>query len=244
MVGVAELNKQLLNINKSNCGALYIGAVLVHFGVLAVGPTNSHDLLVCDVGGGSAGKWASLATGARLIGTMFAPDILFSGLLQPLVPDDGCSKSENDTRPRYEYENFPSIDWIDPLNRLKSFIASQDGNDAHHCSYVEAFETLARVYEATFGNKDGLLTVHPGFKLPLSWLYFMDASFVALLRAKDPMALLLLACFAPLLKTIKRAWFQTAWTDHLLVTIARLLGSEYAAWLEWPISVSKSMLIT
>lgn len=95
------------------------------------------------------------------------------------------------------------------------------------------------IYEATYGNKDGLYNGPSNYKMILLWLYVMEDSFVSLVQRKDNMALLIVAYFAPLLKTMRRAWFLKGWTEHLLASIQIFITEDYASWLAWPIKVAK-----
>ncbi|KAF2649959.1 hypothetical protein K491DRAFT_683406 [Lophiostoma macrostomum CBS 122681] len=236
-IGLTGLNEALPNIDDTNCGSLYVASVLLCFCTFAAGPTGPEDLLVCDAGGGPSGKWLSLASGVHLIRSLFDPDLLFSGLLKPLGPTES---PPDDPRPTCVCENFLHIDWIDPLDILRTFITSQHPLEGAQL-YLRSYNTIAAIYEATYGNTDGLLSVHPAHKQVLLWPYSMESSFVDCLRAKDPIALLLLAYYAPLIKTMKRSWYMSAWPDHLLATIQVILGPKYAAWLAWPHEVSTRM---
>ncbi|KAF1949809.1 hypothetical protein CC80DRAFT_428107 [Byssothecium circinans] len=231
------LNKQIPNIDSTNCGSLYVASVLVCLCTFAAGPTGPEDLLVCDAGGGPSGRWLSLVSGVRLIRTLFDPALLFSGLLKPLGP---VKPPLEDTRPTRVCENFARLDWVDPLTSLCTLITSQAPHEGAQV-YLRSFDTLAAIYDATYGNKHGLSSGHTAHNHVLLWLYSMESSFVDLIRAKDPIALLLLAYYAPLIKTMRRAWFMSAWPDHLLATIQTLLGPDYAHWLAWPLHVSRHM---
>ncbi|KAF2012732.1 hypothetical protein BU24DRAFT_453089 [Aaosphaeria arxii CBS 175.79] len=227
--GLAELNKELPHINNQNCGALYVSAVLFCLNTFAAGPTSLSDLLICDSGGGTSGRWMSLATGVRLIRSTFAPSILFSGLTKPL--DSG--EPPEDSLPTCAVEGFRRIDWMSSLDKLCEFVTSNQTNTERTSTCLSALKGVRNIYEATYGNECGINTGSAIQKMVLIWLYFMNDEFVTLVRKADMKALLVLAYYAPLLNTISRAWFLDGWAKHLI--------EEYRRWLEWPMKVEESI---
>lgn len=94
---------------------------------------------------------------------------------------------------------------------------------------------LEVVYEATYGpDEDPERDVDPKNKLIFLWLYMLEDEFIDHLRARHPAALLMLAHYAVLFRTITAAWFLRGWTEHLIGRVRELLGPEHDELARWP----------
>ncbi|CEI69876.1 unnamed protein product [Fusarium venenatum] len=234
-IGISEMNRTITNLNETNCGALYVAAVLVCYCTFAAGPTGPDDLLVCVVGDGISQRWLPVIHGVRLIRQSIEPATLFTGLMAPF--GEGGAKPElEDPRPEYLVKGFSHLDWIEPLERLRVWIASHDNPDT--ALYLRVHKSLCDVYEANYGNLKGVIEVPISNKLVFGWLYRMQDLFVGCLQRKAPQALLLLAYYVPLFKTMKQCWYLDGWAAHLLDRIRGLLSAELLGWLDWPVGMS------
>lgn len=234
-VGLAELNRVLPSLDENNCGALYISAVLVCYCTFAAGPTSMNDLLVCDVSDGATQRWLPLIHGVRLIRMTIEPATLFTGLMAPLgVPE---IDEPEQLGPTCDRDGFPRIDWIEPLDKLRKWIASHETPDT--IIFSRSLASLTEVYDATFGDQNGAYNGPPSNQFVFGWLYRMQDPFVACIRQKKPLALVILAYYAPLLKTLKRCWFLDGWTEHLLNAIGDMLPQDYSGWIQWPMEISQ-----
>ncbi|KAH7154923.1 hypothetical protein B0J13DRAFT_212882 [Dactylonectria estremocensis] len=231
--GLAELNRTLPSLDETNCGALYVSAVLVCYCAFAAGPTGSTDLLVCNTDDSAPQRWLPLIHGVRLIRQTVEPATLFTGLMEPL---GGSPEREEDHRPMYLVSGFPHVDWIEPIGKLHKWIASHDSPDT--IIYLRALSALSEIYESNYGGADGTSIGASHNQFVFGWLYRMHDLFVACLQRKEPQALLILAYYVPLLKTLKRCWFIDGWAQHLLDTIRGLLSPDTLGWLEWPIQIT------
>jgi hypothetical protein len=234
-VGLAKLNDELPTINYLNCGALYISVILVCYCIFAAGPTGPEDLILCHLGSTPAVRWLPLARGVRYIREKFDPSTLFSGLMEPF--NDNNYQSQ-DARPTCICEGFLRVNWEAPLNRLHYLLSRQESNKN---IYIQSFNIIASIYEATFGNDQGTYDCPPMFKRVLSFLYFVEDPFVTLLQGKDTMSMLILAYYAPLLKTMKRCWFMDGWASHILCSIRDIIEGDKAQFLVWPTQVMESI---
>ncbi|KAL4907749.1 hypothetical protein BDW74DRAFT_175529 [Aspergillus multicolor] len=227
-LGLAELTRTLGNIDESNCGALYTAAVLVSFCTFAAGPTDANDLLACNVGEENANNearlhpWMSVVQGVRLIAESFEPDVLFSGLVAPLRyrprPDFEMSSSSRANLPTCIERGLPRINWQGPMDRLRALIVTR--GESHVAEvYLENFQRIRSIYEATYGNVDGSVGCESENKFIFIWLYTIEDSFVACVRQKEPLSLLILAYYAVLLTTMKRDCFNGR---HLALTALAL----------------------
>lgn len=236
-IGLSELTKMLPSLNGTNCGALYVSALLVCYCTFAAGPTSLNDLLVCDVSDGAPQRWLPLIHGVRLIRMTIEPATLFTGLMEPL---GGLETTPvEDQRPTYLRDGFPRIDWIERLDELRKWIASHESPDT--ITYLRSSESLAEIYEATYGDREGTYKGAPSNHFIFGWLYRMQDPFVTCLRRKEPIALLILAYYAPLLKTLKKCWFLDGWSEHLLTSIGEIVAPDLSGWLQWPLEVTRNM---
>ncbi|KAL4874573.1 hypothetical protein BJY04DRAFT_11765 [Aspergillus karnatakaensis] len=229
--GLSELTKALQSIDNSNCGALYVCAVLVSFCTFAAGPTDQDDLLVCNISNQAAHSWMSVVQGVRLIRETFEPSVLFSGLTEPLAP--AHDESPAPLQPRCIEFGFPRVDWEEPVHRLRDFLGSSSDPDTAIC--LEAFHVVERIYEASYSKSDGSINCQARYKFVFLWLYAMDNQFVRCLQQKHPLSLLVLAYYAFLLTTLQRDWFIQSWPTHILNRIQELIDRDYLEWLRWPV---------
>lgn len=233
-VGVAELNKMLPSLDDTNCGALYVSAVLVCYCSFAAGPTGVNDLLICNVNDGTPQQWLPLIHGVRLIRRAIEPATLFTGLMAPLgTPDEA---EENDRRPMYLIEGFPSVDWMEPMDKLRAWLDSYHTPDT--IIYLRALAALSDNYEACYGNGKGIFDGPSTNRAVLGWLYRLQDPYVACIQRKEPQALIILAYYVPLLSTLRNSWFVRAWIRHLLDSLRGILSQSYLPWLDWPTSVA------
>ncbi|CEN62137.1 hypothetical protein ASPCAL08776 [Aspergillus calidoustus] len=162
-VGLVELTKTLATINNATCGALYTAATLMTYCTFASGPTDDNDLLVCNIGSHAPQRWMSVIQGVRLIRERFEPDILFSGLLEPLAPSS--EPDPKSTTPACIEEGYRRLEWEEPMRHLRDLITSDkdsaDTDTADTAVYLQAYERIESIYEAIFGNADGQFTCPP-----------------------------------------------------------------------------------
>jgi hypothetical protein len=219
----------LRTVSPSTCGEVYVSTLLVCSCTFAAGPTGPGDLLICDFGGVGPSRWVSLAKAARLIRELYDSNTLFKGLTEPLGP---ASEMPDDLRPTYIIDNLPRLDWGEALATLGSFVMPEETKE--NIAICESFGLLVSIYEATFGDTNGQYKCASSCKMVLIWLYLMEDEFIACLINKDHRALLLLAYYAPLLKTMKRAWLLNGWPEHILQALKDTIDEEYKEYVVWP----------
>ncbi|KAH6656899.1 hypothetical protein BKA67DRAFT_173829 [Truncatella angustata] len=230
-IGLTAFTAALTNANKTNCGALDISAQLVCFCTFAAGPKDLNDLLICRVDDEIAHNWGPLIKGLRLIREMFDPSTLFSGLMAPLGPSDG-PPPPHDQRAECARENFPRLDWEPPVKDLSNLV--DESASQHREVYRVELRNLTAIYRGTYGDTsseyDGLDTD----RMVFGWLYRMNDAFVNCVRLKEPVALIIHAYFAVLLKTMSKCWYIEGWCEHLLASVTRMIPGSYKKWLDWP----------
>ncbi|KAI9699249.1 MAG: hypothetical protein M1820_007221 [Bogoriella megaspora] len=229
-IGIAEFNKALSELNNDNCGALYVSAILVCYCAFAVGPTGGGDLFICNVEDDTSVRWLPLIHGVRIIRETVDLNILFSGLMAPLNPLDQPFHSPHS---KLTLDDPEQIDWEEPLQTLREFMISYDSSTSDTC--VRSLDGLERLYEAIYGRSDGSFNDRREYQFIFSWLYRLEDAFVGCLHLKDPLALLVLAYFAVLLRTKREVWYVKGWEHHLLNRIRDFLREDFMHLLHWPL---------
>jgi hypothetical protein len=228
-VGVAEFIQALSHMDNDTCGAIYLAAMLVCYCTFAAGPRSPDDLLVCNLNNDDPVSWLPLIHGVRSIRARFDSTVLFSGLMSPLGESTG---PPTPLRPTYLRAGTPRIDWEDALTQLRSFLASSEGPGDEVC--LEAFDEVSAIYQATYGKRDGSFNVGLESQFVFGWLYRLRDDYVVRLRHKQPAALVILAYYSLLLKTVEDGWFVLDWTEHILLRLRESVEEELSVWLKWP----------
>ncbi|KAJ2989743.1 hypothetical protein NUW58_g3312 [Xylaria curta] len=235
-LGLSQLTSALSRIDPYNCGAVYIAATLVCYCTFAAGPTGPGDLLVCNLDATHDAGWLPLIYGVRLIREKFDDGVLFSGLMKPFGPDKSQPESEpslsETLRARCHREGFERLDWEEPLRNLREFVASQTFENSEIC--LRELDGLILIYEATYGDRDAKFEGSSVNEFAFGWLYRLDKPFINCFQQRNATALVILAYYAVLLRTVEHLWFMDGWADHLLATVRNLVGDDYIVWLQWP----------
>ena len=98
--------------------------------------------------------------------------------------------------------------------------------------------SIRDLYNATIQDLKHAFEIHtvvagePG--LVFTWLVVVQASYVAQLEKKEPMALVILAHYAVLLHTSNRQWWLDGRGAHLVQFIHQLLPPKWLSAIEWP----------
>ncbi|KAI1279470.1 hypothetical protein F5Y07DRAFT_43922 [Xylaria sp. FL0933] len=231
-LGLRQLTSILTSIDKDNCGAAYIAATLVCYCTFAAGPTGPDDLLVCNLEATHDAGWLPLIFGVRLIREKFPEDVLFAGLMEPFMGKNHPQPETSSVRKARCYrDGFKRLDWEEPLQKLRSFITTQELECGETC--LRGLDGMILIYEAVFGDKDANFDGSPDNQFVFAWLYRLEKRFIHCLRQKNSSALVILAYFAVLLGT-EKLWYIDEWANHLLETVSALVEDDYAIWLHWP----------
>lgn len=249
--GLSRVISLLPCVNAENSPAVYMSSMMVFYCILANGPTGPGDLLVCsldsDIDERACQQYVPLVQGVKTIRHAFLQDVLSSDLLKPLR---WTEQGPRDLRPSFIEYGFPRLDWAVPLERLRGFITGRTSSensreksvyrDQRNLVLLQAFDVLRDTYESTFGqDEDPEAVVCPKSKFIFLWLYVMEDDFINLVREADPAALLLLAYYSLLFKTMKTAWYLDGWTEHLLLRIGSVMQRHgFADWMQWPMDMA------
>lgn len=193
-LGIASMNKALAVMDSGSCGALLVSSMLVCSCTFAAGPTGPDDLLLCGLGTGTSPRRIQpLISGVRLIEQSFDAKTLYSGLLKPLDPV--AVSALDDLRPSFVCLGFPRIEWSGPLETLRKLVAHDISPNA--LLYDRALTLVEKVYEAVYGNDEGIMECPTYYKMILIFIYFAEDQFVTCLTSGKTLALVILTYYAP-----------------------------------------------
>ena len=227
--GLTGMTKALAGLDDENHGAIYVAATLVCYCTFASGPADGGDLLLCDMDGAGPARWIPLIRGLKYIREAADPGKLWAGLMAPLAP---TSEASDLSGPTFAREGFPRVDWVGQFDLLRMLIMQR--SEPETAIYARCLESLRGIYAATYGDDDGTYDGPPENQFVHGWLYRVEEGYVACLRRREPLALVLLAHFALLLRTMRDDWFMDGWTEHLLRRTRRYLPHDMEHWVRWP----------
>ncbi|KAI9901034.1 hypothetical protein N3K66_002851 [Trichothecium roseum] len=215
---------------------LYISSVLISFAGFARGPRPGDLLLVAD---GEQVPWLTLLRGVRVVIETLGWGAIFSGPLEPHFPrpekDQDASAATTPPSPLPPFSTPAGTeDWRASLSGVSSIVAMIP-DAATSEVYHKTIRTLSEAMESTFGAGHHASRQATGaFQVTMGWVYRVADEYVELLRAKEPVALLILAHFCALLRTQESCWFVRGWAAHVLREVIES-SAECEKWLQWPI---------
>ena len=116
----------------------------------------------------------------------------------------------------------------DALNCLTLCNETMVQNDSHRATYWTAIQMLRQTFE--------LLTLNPGDQgVGLMWVAVMERQYIDLLKAEEPMALVLLAYFGVALHASRRNWWSGNWGCQLVKAVYDKLDENWRRWIQWPL---------
>lgn len=223
-IGLRQVMAIMPTSNKDYAGALYISTTLVCAYAFAKKPSPEHLLIVSE---GEEVAWFELLRGVRIVVTTMGWDAIYAGVLGPLpAADDETSlpKRGPTTRP---------VQWEPALSSLADLIRSS--GDAETSVYLELVQRVSSCFETTFGTTARpRLDCNGKMEVIIGCIYRTDDDFVLCLKHKRPFALLVLAHFVVLLKSLEWMWYIKGWASHILHSIALILGPQFRQHLRWP----------
>ncbi|EYE89998.1 Zn(II)2Cys6 transcription factor domain-containing protein [Aspergillus ruber CBS 135680] len=221
--GVQSVTAVLSELNADTCQKVYISAVMICFAYFGRGPRPGEYLVFSDNG---PAEWLVLMHGVKLILESHRKKV-FSGVLEPKPSSDIPNMSPSMQNEMQEYTAQ-----VQGLQRLVDIQHSWDAGD--RVMYVSAIDnltsTLEEVYQKRSLHKPAVGLMH----ILIGWLYRLPRDFVAELERKNPLALVILAHWAGLLKYMESVWFMRGWGEHVLNGVCAFLPADLLGWIEWP----------
>lgn len=224
-VGLRQVMEIMPNINKDNCGTLYISSSLVCYYSFAKKPSPGHLLVISD---GEEVAWVELLRGVRIVVETMGWDAIFSGVLGPSPSERKEPEPQKETRKRDRM-----VEWDAALTGIAQLISASENNDTK--TYSKTLEDVTECFRQTFGTAEKPnYDVDGTMQLIIGCVYRMEEEFVQCLREKKTTALLILAHLAVPLKTLEWLWFIRGWASHILHGVALMLGPGFGEHLRWP----------
>jgi hypothetical protein len=116
---------------------------------------------------------------------------------------------------------------------LRDLIDQSDVSPASATTCHEALDRLQRSFDVERSLEDATHSTSMVF----GWLVTSEPNFRALIEARQPEALILLAYYAVILDKRRKAWAVRDSGQWLLASITTYLGERWERWLAWPNSV-------
>ena len=221
--GVQSVTALLSGLNADTCQKVYLSAVLVCFTYFGRGPRPGEYLVFSDDG---PAEWLVLMHGVRLILQSYH-DKVFSGILKPIVNHDAPVLSGPLCSEMQEH-----IAEVQKLQHLLDLHHPWDAAD--RVMYVSAIDNLTPTLEEVYGKRalktPGVAFMH----ILMGWVYRLPREFVVQLEQKEPLALVIFAYWADLLKFMEPIWFMKGWAGHVLNGVCSFLPADLWEWIEWP----------
>jgi hypothetical protein len=101
-------------------------------------------------------------------------------------------------------------------------------SDSKRATYNAAIGMLRKTFE--------FLTLNPAdHGVGLHWAAVIERHYIDLLKAEEPMALVLLAHFGVALHASRKNWWSGNWGCQLVKAVYGMLEDDWRPWIQWPI---------
>ena len=221
--GLQSVTAVLGYLNSQTCQQVYISTVLICFVYFGRGPRVGEYLVFGDHG---PSEWRVLMNGVRLIVESHRSEV-FIGVLAP-GPQPPAPIVQSSSQ-RDEMDGH-----IKHLRKVRTLIQQnlRQGSDvAMYDSIIDDLLTVMTEVE----EKQSIQWPPVGLmQVLMAWVYRLPDEFVTHLEQKEPMALVILAYLAMLLKYMQSVWFMKGWDVHVMGGIRASLQSQFHGWIEWP----------
>ena len=127
--------------------------------------------------------------------------------------------------PKYSHR-LPQ-DFIEALDRLQEYNEQTSESVDSHEIYSVAIKALRECLSKIEAN--------PGDNAAaLSWLVFLESSYISSLKSKQPLALVILAHYGVLLHDLREHWFAQDWGVRLVEVVHLDLPEKWKPMVHWP----------
>ncbi|KXH35619.1 hypothetical protein CSAL01_02842 [Colletotrichum salicis] len=228
--GLRQTMEIMPRLGHDTAGVLYIAATLVRF---SRGPAPGNLLIVSH---GVEVAWFELLRGVRLVIETVGFEAIFSGVLGPILSEEGPSPSK-DPSGQVSVSASSSImsrlvTWEPALGRITQLVA--DSADSDQGTYRKTIDFVSLAFKQTFRTSAEPISASEGkMEVMMACIYRTD-DFVRCLKEKKSIALLLLGHFAVLVRTLEWLWYMRGCANHILRGVASNLDAPYLDFLQWP----------
>jgi hypothetical protein len=221
--GLQSVTAVLGYLNSQTCQQVYISTVLICFVYFGRGPRIGEYLVFSDHG---PSEWRVLMNGVKLIVESYRGEV-FTGVLGPRPR--AAATCVDSSLQRDEMDNY-----VEHLQEVRVLI-QQNLQESDVAMYDSVIDDLLTVM-AEVDQKRSVQWPPVGLmQILIGWVYRLPDEFVNHLEQKEPMALVILAYWAMLLKYMQSVWLMKGWDVHVMGGIRACLQDQFHGWIEWPV---------
>ncbi|KAL5003066.1 hypothetical protein BDV10DRAFT_190978 [Aspergillus recurvatus] len=214
-------------LDSDNCQQIYVAAVMICFAYFARGPRDGEYLVFNEKG---KSEWLVLLHGVRAILAQKQAEI-FTGVLAPL------EKEQVADIPNHELDTELSRH-VQHLKEVKAIVMAEVQADRD--LYVGVVDDLIGSFKGAYqARKAGYI---PTELMPytMGWTFRLPEMMIERQEGREPIALVILAHWAILLRYMGGVWFMRGWDRHIILGIRACLPPAYQGWIAWPEEVIAS----
>ncbi|KAL3487380.1 hypothetical protein BJX62DRAFT_213698 [Aspergillus germanicus] len=213
-------------LDSENCQLIYMSAVLICFAYFARGPREG-EFLVFSAGGKS--EWLVLLHGVRAILAQKQSEI-FTGDLEP-APKAQKTIEQDDTSIAQLDSEFAQH--TTRLHEVR-FLITAEITTTDREIYLAALDDLLRCFKDAQASRKANECPTDLMQFTIGWTFRLSAAVIDRLEGREPVALVILAHWAILLRYMRSVWFMEGWDAHIVKGIRECLPEEFRRWVEWP----------
>ncbi|KAL4819540.1 hypothetical protein BDW67DRAFT_193891 [Aspergillus spinulosporus] len=214
-------------LDSSNCQQIYIAAVMICFAYFARGPRDG-EYLVFNAKGKS--EWLVLLHGVRAILAQRQAEI-FTGVLAP------SEKEKPADIPDHELDT--ELSWhVQHLQKIKAAVTAEAQADRD--LYIGVTDDLIGCFEDAYQARNAGSAPPELMQYTMGWTFRLPEMMIERLEIREPIALVILAHWAILLRYMGEAWFMRGWDRHIILGIRACLPPAYHGRIVWPEEVIAS----
>ncbi|KAL4810611.1 hypothetical protein BDV18DRAFT_165297 [Aspergillus unguis] len=212
-LALQEAASTMPQINSANGQILYTGAIFIFICSLARGPQAGEYLAFRDDGDpGCLVLFLGVRSILEMCSGAFSLDLSSSHATSPYISSGS-----------------PASGTEDHLNRLYLLIENTYPQASAYSDYSNVLGRLRETY-TTVRSSNG-----DNFPRIFYWLYTLPDTFIADLQNRQPLALVLFAFFAVLLKEVDSTWFIRGWPEHIISGIYTQLDEYHRQFITWAV---------
>lgn len=248
----------LANVTADNCVPVYIFSILTYVFAMATPSQPGDDLLLLNDAG--VADWIYLLRGTKVSSLLILIPTTFP--FSTLFPRDSKTYNTNANSPKeivvlnYIYIAASPFGPMfaagarrhclrttdtsphQPLSTLLSFLrnnANSDISAAESAERMVIYESTIEELRKTFSVINKAASAGDLQVTDISiWVFNTSDEYLALLRDKDNVALVIMSYFCVLLKKLEAHWWMAGRATHILGSIYRLVDAEYRLLMWWP----------
>ncbi|KAL4779922.1 hypothetical protein BJX76DRAFT_364802 [Aspergillus varians] len=216
-------------LDTKNCQYIYITAVMICIAYFARGPREG-EYLVFNAKGKS--EWLVLLHGVRSILAQKKEEV-FTGVLKP--GEDSQDQNMDSPVPVLDDELSRHIQHLQEVRAIVHTETAADGD-----LFLQSLDDLGGCFEEAYQRRR--TRCHPTDLMPfaMGWTFRLPEEMINRLEEREPIALIILAHWAILLRYMRESWFMQGWDQHIILGIRACLPEAYHAFIEWPEQVIAS----